>query len=229
MIASEKRIDWRWWFLVACLWWPSVSSGQRLADIGDPPGRAGRISALAGTVSVQPAGDTLWGDAVLNAPLTTGDRLYAGPGGQAEVEIGTSTLRVAASTDLSFINLTDHLLQVGVVQGTLRMTVYRLDLGDSIEIDTPNGAITVRAAGAYRVDVMPPTDRTAVAVDRGNADVDGPGVTRSIHAGETVRLTGSDPIQVENAPHAGVDSFDQWSNGRDDRVTRSPCARYIQQ
>ena len=43
----------------------------------DPPGRAGRVGYVQGTVSFQPGGEGDWLDAIPNRPLTTGDNLWA--------------------------------------------------------------------------------------------------------------------------------------------------------
>ncbi|MGH7670021.1 MAG: DUF6600 domain-containing protein, partial [Gemmatimonadaceae bacterium] len=128
---------------------PAVAQGT---DNDGPPGRVARLSAIDGTVSLQLSGDTAWSAAPLNYSLTTGDRVFAGLGARAELEIGPFTARVDHETDLTVTNLTDHLAQFAVAQGTLRLSVYQLDLGDTIEIDTPNGAITVRDPGHYRVE-----------------------------------------------------------------------------
>jgi len=224
----DRRIIWTrrpWLAAVACVlpMWLRAQAPQT----GDPPGRAGRISALLGAVSFQAGGDTAWSDAVLNYTVTTGDRLFAGQDGQAEVEVGMLAARMSASTDVTITNLTDHLVQLGLAQGTLRVSVYRLDPGDSVEVDTPNGALMVDAAGSYRFDVSPDAASTTVSVDRGGLDVTGPGLSEVVRAGQAVLLTGQDPITLTSVARLRPTAFDQWSAARDTRWTSSPCSRYM--
>jgi hypothetical protein len=95
-------------------------------------------------------------------PMDSGDRLYADQDARAELEAGDCTLRLGAATDLTIANLTDDFLQVSMSSGTLRVTVYDLSHGDSIEVDTPNGAFLLRQAGTYRVDVSDPDGTTTI-------------------------------------------------------------------
>jgi ferric-dicitrate binding protein FerR (iron transport regulator) len=132
-----------------------------------PPSRAARLSYLYGRVSFLPSGDTTWVDATLNYTVTTGDRLYTDQGSRTELEVGPAGLRLAAETDVTVTNLTDQLIQLGLTQGTVRLSVYDLLPGDSIELDTPNGALTLLRAGNYRVEVRPNDDATLVTVDDG--------------------------------------------------------------
>ncbi len=188
------------------------------SDNGDPPGRVARLSVREGRVSFQPSGDTAassWNDAVLNYTLTSGDRLYADQDARAELEAGNCTVRLGAATDLTIANLTDDFLQVSMSSGTLRVTVYDLSHGDSIEVDTPNGAFLLRQAGAYRVDVSDPDRATTIRVDSGLAEVVAGEVLQSVRGGDALALSGSDPIRVASMAPRPPDDFDRWSAGRD--------------
>jgi len=199
-------------------------------DAGDPPARVGRISAVAGQVSFQPSGSADWTDATLNYTVTTGDRLYTAQGARAEIEVGAFAARLSDNTDVTITNLTDHLAQLGVAQGTFRISIYRLDPGDSVEIDTPNGALTLDAAGEYRVEIdgnPPDNGSTMVSVDRGSLEVTGPGVSEVVRGGQAVQLAGSNPITVASVMRPGQNAFDQWSAERDRRYATSPCTRYV--
>jgi hypothetical protein len=54
----------------------------------DPPDRAARLSYLDGDVSMQPAGEEDWAPALLNRPLTTGDKLWTDRDSRAEIQVG---------------------------------------------------------------------------------------------------------------------------------------------
>ena len=48
---------------------------------------------------------------------------------------------------MTLANLNDQLMQLGVGQGTLRVTVYEMPQDNSVEIDTPNGALITAKRG----------------------------------------------------------------------------------
>src|SRR5216683_8051481 len=82
------------------------------ADSYDPPARVARLSYSRGSVSFQPAGDSEWVDAVLNLPIVTGDNLWAGENSRAEVRIGSKAIRLDHDTEISFLTITDHRIQL---------------------------------------------------------------------------------------------------------------------
>jgi hypothetical protein len=187
---------------------------------GDPPSRVARLSSMQGGVSFQAAGSNDWGVATLNSSITTGDRLVADDGGRAELEIGGVAARVGSATDVTVTNLTDGLLQLGVPAGTLRLSVYRMNPGDTIEVDTPNGAVSVLEPGTVRIATSSAGTETIVSVERGRVDLSGPNLSQAIGGGRTVRLAAGDGgVQLTNAPHPGPDEFDEWSASRDAVLT----------
>ncbi|HET7248250.1 MAG TPA: DUF6600 domain-containing protein [Gemmatimonadales bacterium] len=201
-----------------------------LSDSGDPPGRVARIALLEGSVALQPSGETgasSWSDASINYALTSGDRLYAERGGRAELQVGNCTLRINGVADLTIATLTDDFLQVSLATGTLRVSVYELSDSDSVEVDTPNGAVLLRRAGTYRIDVSESDDATTAAVDNGLADVAAGETTQSLHGGDALRLEGSDPIRVTTIPFPRSDDFDRWSAARDQPLGASASAQYV--
>jgi hypothetical protein len=202
-----------------------IDSAPRSADI--PPSRVARLSSLGGTVSFEPSGSTNWSAATLNYTITTGDRLVADLNGRAELEVGPFVARLGGGTDVTIANLTDGLMQLALQQGAMRLAVYRLTPGDTIEVDTPNGALTVLAPGAYRIESSPGGVTTVVSVDGGRLEVTGPGVTQLVEAGRAVRLSGTDPIQLSSIPQPAPTSLDQWSADRERRLTGAASAVYV--
>lgn len=95
----------------------------------DPPDRVGRISLLSGTVSFHPASVDEWTPATLNYPLTTGDNLWTDQDGEAEIHVGSMAIRLAASTEFSFLNLDDQTAQIRVSTGSLNLRLRHLDRG----------------------------------------------------------------------------------------------------
>ncbi len=51
---------------------PQPAAGQD----DDPPARAARLSYAQGAVSFEPAGTDDWVDAVVNRPMTSGDKIW---------------------------------------------------------------------------------------------------------------------------------------------------------
>jgi len=200
------------------------------SDSGDPPSRAARLSLLEGSVLFQPSGDTTansWSAASINYVLSSGDRVYAEQGGRAELQVGDATLRINGVADLTVSTLADDFLQVSLAQGTLRVSVYDLAAGDSIEVDTPNGALMLRQAGAYRIDVSSEEPRTDVAVDSGLADVVTGETAQQLQRGQALELTGTAPIRVATVGFPRQDDFDRWSAERDGTLGSSQSAQYV--
>ena len=160
--------------VLACLL-PWLLAAPLLAqENGNPPGRAARLSVIEGNISFQPSGENDWSQATLNYSMTTGDRIYTQDGSRAELEVGPWAVRLAQDTDLTLANLTDQFMQLGVGQGSVRIAVYQMPSGNTVEIDTPNGALTAYGPGSYRVDVDP-NNGTRVIVNRGSLQVTGVG------------------------------------------------------
>jgi hypothetical protein len=221
--ANIWKVDMRW--LVILLPW--LLAAPLFADEGDPPARVARLSSIKGTVSLQLSGADDWSQAPLNYPVTAGDRIYTDEGSQAELEVGTAAVRASEVTDLTMANLNDELLQLGLGQGTIRVRVYELPSGTSIEVDTPNGALALLWPGDYRVETYPDDSTTLVIVNSGSLEVSGGGLSQTVKSGEAVKLTGTEPIQVSFVSLPNPDGFDQWCMERDRRFTSSASARYV--
>ena len=206
------------------------------ASSDDPPGRVARLSELAGDVSFQAPASKQWTKATENYAVSSGDRLYVAPQSHAELDFGQGVARVGDRGDVTVTNLSDHFAQLGIADGTMDASIYRWIPSDSIEFDTPNGALIPQAAGTYRVWVDPNDNSTIVTAESGTLLVTGPGVSRTLQPGQTVRLTGTNPIQlsVANGPsgYGAPEQFVTWSSERD-RLYRMaqlrPGARYVNQ
>jgi hypothetical protein len=207
---------------LALLATPLLSSAQ---DI-DPPGRAGRVSSVLGIVGFQAAGTQYWATTPHNYTVTSGDRLLTHAASRAEIEVGPYDVRLSDSTDLNVINLTDSFTQLGLTRGTIRVSVYRLASRDSMEVDTPNGAMIIRSAGQYRVDVLEGVS-TIVSVEDGVAELSGPSLAYTVRRGQSIELTGTNAISANMVPHPRNSEFDNWSADRDRRQEQSNCSQYM--
>ena len=204
-----------------------VTPMRALADDEDPPTRVARLSHTDGNVSFNPAGTDDWVSAVINRPMTTGDKLWSDDGGRAELHIGSASLRIGGTTGFNFLNLTDNVAQIQVTEGTVRVRVKRLEQDETFEIDTPNLAFSVLRPGIYRVSVNEAGDTTVVSVLGGEGEVTGGGQAYSVHANQTATFVGTDQLDADVQDFAGGDDFDQWCADRDRREDRSTSARYV--
>jgi len=193
----------------------------------DPPGRAGRLSFSAGSVSLQPGGEGDWSEAVVNRTLATGDNLWADKDSRAEVEIGSTTLRVASETSITLLDLDDHVTQVRLSQGSIILRARHLDDEDHLEIDTPNSAFTIERTGEYRVDVNADGTESDVTVWNGRGEVTGGGASYDVVAGQRASFKGTDQLDHEIGQIPPHDDFDNFAMQRDGREDHAESYNYI--
>ena len=204
-----------------------ISACAVLAAQTDPSGRVGQLSYIDGPVSFQPAGVTDWVDAEVNRPLTTGDQIWVGDGGRAEIHVGSTALRLDSNTAFQFLNLDDQTIQIQLSQGTLTVRARNLAQSQSVELDTPSLAFTVLRPGEYRIDADPDSQTTTVTVRDGDGEVTGGGRTFPVHTRQQAVVVGGDQIAYNLYGAPGADEWDQWSASRDRREDESPSARYV--
>ena len=100
---------------------PPQDQGPPSQDQGpqhDPPSRVARLSYSVGSVSFQPGGEGDWVQAVNNRPLTTGDNLWADKDSRAELQVGSTSIRLDSETSLTLLELDDHTTQLKLSQGS---------------------------------------------------------------------------------------------------------------
>src|ERR1700719_4300584 len=117
-----------------------VSSTAALAD---PSARVARISFIGGSVAFRPASLDEWSTATLNYPLTVGDHLWTDRNARTELQLGSTVVRIAPFTEVSVLNLDDRTAQLRVSEGAVSVRIRSLNPDDVVEIDTPNGAISL--------------------------------------------------------------------------------------
>ncbi|MGA7796137.1 MAG: DUF6600 domain-containing protein [Candidatus Acidiferrales bacterium] len=201
-------------------------SSPALAD-DDPPGRVARLNYIQGSISFQPGGETDWVQANPNRPLTTGDNLWADKNSRGELHIGSSSIRMAGETGISFLNLNDRTVQIQLAQGSMNVNVRRLDGGDAFEIDTPNLAFTLQRPGEYRFDVDSNGNATSITVRSGEGEATGGGSDYHMDSGDRATFSGTDTLTYDGGQAGGLDDFDSWCRSRDDREEHSQSSRYV--
>jgi hypothetical protein len=201
---------------------------RAVADDDDPPSRVARLAYTEGAVSFQPAGTDDWVSAVVNRPMTTGDKLWSDDGSLAELHIGSASIRLSGNTGFSFLNLTDDVAQLRLTAGTLRIRVKRLGDNETFEVDTPNLAFSILRPGTYKLNVNDDGDATMIVVRRGEGEVTGGGAAYTVHPHEVGYFTGTDELNADVQDYNdGDDEFDRWCLDRDRREDVSVSARYV--
>src|SRR2546422_473990 len=193
----------------------------------DPPSRVGRLSFVSGSVSFRPGDVDDWVSATVNYPLHDGDHLWTDTDARAEITVGASAFRLAPQSAFGFLALDDRTVQVRLAQGSLNVRVRDLGENESLEIDTPSGAVTLLRSGVYRVDVDSTGDTTSVTVRRGEAEVTASGSAFPVHSEQTALVVGGDSpsYDVQNAIRS--DDWEDWCASRDRRWDDSRSARYV--
>lgn len=191
------------------------------ASVPNPPVQAVRLTQIEGPVSVNRSGASQWEKAVASDALSAGDHLYVDRGGRVELQMQQVVVRAGSYTNLSVTRLSNDFMQLALSQGTLHVRTFLLSPGNTVEVDTPNGAITVKQPGDFRVDCYTSDGGTVVAVNTGEVELRGPNLSASFGTGKSVRLTGTNPITSTALAMAGKDPFDIWSQQRDHLILRS--------
>ena len=197
----------------------------------DPPDRAARLSYIQGDVTMQPAGEDDWAPAILNRPLTTGDKLWTEQGARAEVQVGPAAVRLDNNTGFSFLNVDDDTIQMRMTAGVVNVRVRWLEQNDHIEIDTPNVALSLVRPGNYRVEVNDAGDTTVLKISEGEAQADGPGQNDVVVRNQQVAtFRGVDNLTAQYRTLGAPDEFDSWSlerDRRDDQVAGTQTSEYV--
>ena len=204
-----------------------ITVANAWADNDDPSGRAARLSYTHGTTSFSPAGETEWVDTVVNRPLVSGDRLWTDKDGRAELEVGSSAMRLDANTSFELVNLDDQTTQVELTQGTLNVRLRQLAQGQNYEIDTPTLAVTLAQAGQYRIEVDPDGQHTTVGVTHGSAQARGDNADYPLQEGDRIRFHSTNLSDAEQLNASAPDEFDRFSAERDVRGERGASIQYV--
>jgi hypothetical protein len=194
----------------------------------EPAGRVARVNHVEGSISLAPAGDDEWTEAPRNRPLTRGDRLWTDRGSRAEVQVGSSSLRLDGRTRLDILALDERSAQVSLTQGTVYVRVRSLPEGENFEIDTPNLAWRAAWPGDYRIDVDPGEGTTRVTIHSGTGAVYGAsGQALPLDGGQQITFRGRSLAQLAAQESPPLDGFDRWAQARNRREDQSIAVRYV--
>jgi hypothetical protein len=166
----------------------------------DPPPTLGRLSWLAGGVTLRP-------------PVGSGDAISTGAFGRAEVCIGSTALRLDVGSSLHMDQLDDGQRRLRVDEGTVALRVDNADDARQTVLDTPLGRLLPLQAGEWRIDVH--AGAVSASAARGGIRFEGGGAAVTVLGGQRARLVAAaDGIDAHfDAP--AEDDFEAFVASRD--------------
>ena len=192
----------------------------------DPPARVGRISALRGQVDRSSGLGAAWEAARINQPVTGQTALWAPPGSQAEVRIGSGSVRLDSNTQAVFSQLDDHGIALDVAQGTVRARVRNLPSGDHFSISADGVRADAQGPGDYRVSYDPDRRIYTVGAIAGRLRIVSPNSSLLLEAGQQgIIERGGDSLRIDRL--GALDDFDAWAEARDRDQDRLASTRYV--
>lgn len=205
------------------VFWCSVLGAAALLSAGaaravdDPPGRVGRLAETKGQVWLLERGQKEWTSAVLNRPLTSGERLATDANGRLVVQVGSSTIRLDERTDLEVLRLDDERIELLVRAGGVSVRVREHEVVDEVQLQTSVGRFSPRSTGLYRVDH---SDRGSfAAVYSGEMRFDARDSVLTLSNGQRAEFWVDQRSQATHYSWATLpgDDFERWAKAEDMR------------
>ena len=193
----------------------------------DPPGRVARLSEVNGQVWLLGGDSDEWVSAVRNQPVTTGDRLATEAGARAELQVGSTTLRVDASSELEVTRLDDDHLSLMLHSGSAAARLREAADAGEFDLSTDSGRFRALRAGRYRFDRT--GNASHLTVYDGQAVYEGQNSALTVNPGQHAEFW-IDANNVAQYAMSGPsnDAFAGWVNERDRAiVTQAPAYQYV--
>ncbi len=209
---------------------PQVSIGVATAPAQEEITlRVARLSYFDGPVSIQRTKDEDWIDAMINTPLMAGDKVYAGIGGRAEIQLEDGVVvRLGEDSFIDILTLDDKLGQIQVVKGTVAVHAPDVDYDrPPLEIKSLYFSATVLDPVNVRFNVQE-NGPAEIPVHRGMVRIyrDEESHFR-IKRGEKLIVEHPDPDTYVTLPADPPDDFDRWCDLRDAMLSTSVSERYV--
>ncbi|MGB0000932.1 MAG: DUF6600 domain-containing protein [Candidatus Acidiferrales bacterium] len=187
------------------------------------PGVA-RVSWIRGDVSTQRGDNGEWVAAIVNTPISQGDRISTGDRSRAELQLDyADTLRISDRVTAKIATLTRSQILLQVGEGLATYSVNRGAQASS-EIDTPNASVRPLGEGEFRILVNSDAE-TQVVVRRGSADISTPQGSTRVDAGQMITIAGTDNPQYKVSQAPSRDDWDNWNSDRNRAAANSEGSR----
>ncbi len=182
---AHRALSWLHGTMLVCVMALSASHARPAfaqSEFADPPGRVARLSDLSGQVWLYRPDTGEWTGAVRNQPLTTSDRLATDPGAHAELQVGSTTLRLGSSSEVEILRLDDEHASLELHDGTVAARARNTAQAGQLDLTTDEGRFTLQRAGRYRFDRV--NGSSFVTVDSGEAFYEGRGSALQVYSGQ---------------------------------------------
>ena len=210
----------------------AIAAAAEAADTREPQTESDqtppRLSFADGQVSFWRPGAQDWAAAQVNTPLAPGDELFTGSPGNLEVQIGSRAfVRGWANTQVGLANQEPSFLQFKLTTGSAAFDLRTIEPGTTVEVATPNAALTIEHPGYYRVDIT--GERTAFITRRGGQATVTPasGAAVVVTPSEEVVIEGTSSPRVTSYAAPQLDSWDRWNYARSETQLDAVSARYV--
>lgn len=196
------------------------------SEAADPPARVGSISALRGPVDFAAQSGAAWDAARLNQPVTGQSALWAPPGSQAEVRIGSTSVRLDGNTQAVFSQLDDHGVAIDLAQGSVRARLRSLPAGDAFSLAADGVRADAQMPGDYRADYDPDRRLLTLRAVSGLLRVVTPTGGVDLQSGQEAQVA-ADGTDLQLRAMGPRDEFDGWAEARDGEQDRLTALRYV--
>lgn len=203
-----------------------ISLALSAPALADPPGRIGRVAWLSApgglTLDNGTRGESF--QPAINQPLTSGDVLRTDANTRAEIQIGSTTLRLDEGTSLELTRIDDERVNLFLRGGRSIVKLTSPETAREFELGTPDGRFTARETGIFRVEAngngsSATTYDGALRFTAADTDFD-------IRAGERAEIWFAGQTRYRMSPPVS-DDFMHWSAARDRRPMTNVSSRYV--
>jgi hypothetical protein len=208
------------WLMIAMIFIGNTAFifGQAQQDNGNEV-RVGRISLLRDSVLMKRGDDDQWYDAALNTPIQTGDRIYTGDDGRTELQLDGNLYRLNSRSGFDLLDLSDARSQFSLYAGTLTVDLRYPPL-QPVEIDVPEGSVTLSKPGLYRIDAYE-SGGMKMIVWQGEAEVYN-GTSIPVYPDQQIVVKENNyDITVADSP----DDWDIWNTDRNQELAKAEQSR----
>jgi len=201
-----------------------ITSSMAASAMTDPSGRVGRIGDLQGQVWLFSPESGEWSSAQRNRPVTTGDRVATDGDARAEIQVGSTTLRLDGSTELEVLQLDDDVMRYQLHNGSVAARLRTRESAREFELHTAEGRFRPESAGRFRFDRF--DERTHATAWRGQALFEGTEAAVTVMSGQRVEVWKDSRTQY-TLTNPVRDAFSDWVSARDQSDERTASTRYV--